>query len=171
MSTFTQQPTPRVCLPRALHDFVVEMAIAVHKRSIYPAGHPIMMGAVGLVYTRLAEVLQERADLSIGVAERRLIIAGVWSDADHPLLSEFAGRLSAHLVGAIRFARGVSREELDAFLDAAAQPVDEAMDPLGTRREASSDHVTLLPIAFERLGLLEGQTRAIDDGHENATWH
>ncbi|MCC6318667.1 MAG: hypothetical protein IT361_13380 [Gemmatimonadaceae bacterium] len=170
MPTHTPPSSPRVALPRELHDFVVEMAIAVHKRSIYPKGHPILQGSVEAVYMRLASILADRTDVPIGVADHRLIIDGAASDDAHPLLSEFAARLGNHLVGAFRFERGVTREELDRFLDEAAQPVDEMGEPFGARRDNGSEHVAVHPVAFERLGLLGHEVSAAPAEHENATW-
>ncbi len=132
----------------------MEMAVTVHKRAFYPAGHPILRGAVDGVYTRVAALLQEQQQLSVGVTDRRLLVDGSSSDEEHPLLSEFAVRMNEHQVGAFRLSPGVSRDEIDALLAAAAQPVDGPLPPLGQRTDLRLEHITLEPIAFDRLGML-----------------
>ncbi|MGQ0649996.1 MAG: hypothetical protein ACT4P7_20800 [Gemmatimonadaceae bacterium] len=169
MATSPPPPSPRAHLPRGLHDLVVEMAIAVHKRSIYPPGHPILDGASESVHARLAALLQTQEDLSVGVADRQLVIDGIATEDDHPL-AEFAARLAGHQVGAVRIVPGVTRDELDALLGAVSLAADETVEPLGRRGDASSAHITVFPIAFERLGMLSGDHAAIASGHEDVTW-
>lgn len=168
----TPHSTARPVLPRQLHDFVVELAIAVQKRTFYPATHPILQGAVEGVHTRLAEVLAASGELSLGVADRQFVVDGQESDEGHPLLSEFASRLGDHQVGAVRFTAGITRDELDAFVAGAASPADGEDEPFATRTGASTDHVTILPVAFDRLGLLDGDgdTATEARSHEEATW-
>ena len=73
-------------LSRELADFLVELSIALHKHAIYPAGHPLLTSAVDKVTRNLWALLQERPVLSIGIARRQLIIEGVATDPNHPLL-------------------------------------------------------------------------------------
>jgi hypothetical protein len=75
-------------LSRELGDFLVELAIALHKHAIYPVGHPLLDGAVDAVARTLLGLLAEYAVLSIGVARRQLVIEGVATDPNHPLLNE-----------------------------------------------------------------------------------
>ena len=83
--------TPTI-LSRDLADFLVEFSIALQKHAIYPAGHPLLNGAVEGVARRLDSLLVERMSLAIGVARRQLVIEGVATDPNHPLLQELAGR-------------------------------------------------------------------------------
>lgn len=165
-----RRPTPPTSalptLDRPLQELLVEMAVTVHKRAFYPSSHPILRGAVDGVYTRVVEVLQTNSVLAVGVAERRLLVDGASSDEDHPLLSEFALRLNEHQVGAFRLSPGVSREEVDAFLAAASQPVDGPLPPLGQRQDLKWNRIVVEPIAFDRLAMLGDGVR--DDGAEHA---
>jgi hypothetical protein len=137
-----------------LHELLVELAVAVHKRAIYPEGHPILRGASEGVHQHLEQLLREDPVVSIGVADRSLIVGGAPSSSEHPLLSEFASRLADHAVGAIRFLPGISREELHGFITEAAAPADGESGPLGFRRDVSWNCVAIEPMAFEHLGLL-----------------
>src|SRR5688572_12698707 len=99
-------------LSRELSDFLVELSIAMHKTAIYPPRHPLLESAVVGVERKLAGLLRERPTLSIGVARRQLIIEGVATDPNHPLLRELAERFHRHHLGALRFSSGVTAAEV-----------------------------------------------------------
>src|SRR3970282_2799224 len=99
-------------LPRDLHEALVEMAMAVQKRSSYPGGHPVRRGAVERVHNKLSAVLLGTPNLNLGVANRRLTLDGAASDPSHPHLGDLAARLAAHHVGGIRFIDGVHADAL-----------------------------------------------------------
>ena len=61
-------------LSRELAEFLMDLAIAMHKHAIYPPGHPLLDQAVDSVHVALARLLADRPALSIGVARRQLII-------------------------------------------------------------------------------------------------
>ena len=149
--------TPAV-LSRDLADFLVEFSIALQKHAIYPAGHPLLSGAVEGVARRLDSLLVERMSLAIGVARRQLVIEGVATDPDHPLLQELAGKLHRHHLGAVKFSRGIDRAELSDSLVTLGTEAARGAPPLGmTAAEVSSrwNHVRLFPLTYDRLELLD----------------
>jgi hypothetical protein len=150
-------PAPAV-LSRDLADFLVEFSIALQKHAIYPAGHPLLTGAVEGVARRLDSLLVERMSLAIGVARRQLVIEGVATDSNHPLLQELAGKLHRHHLGAVKFTRGVDRVELaDALVTLGAEAARGAA-PLGmTAAEVSArwSYVKIFPLTYDRLELLD----------------
>jgi hypothetical protein len=170
MTTDTPSPPARVSLPRGLHEFLVELAVAVHKRSIYPPGHPILRGAAEAVHNRLGALLPEEGELAIGVADRRLVVNGLTGDHEHPLLADFAARLAGHQVGAVRFLPGVTRDELEAFLAAIARPPDDGARAPAALPDSGSPHLKVHAVAFERLGLLAGGDAPPARSEERATW-
>ncbi len=147
-------------LSRELGDFLVELAIAMHKHAIYPAGHPLLDGAVDAVARTLLGLLAEYAMLSIGVARRQLVIEGVATDPNHPLLNELALRFHRHHVGAVKFERGVERAELADFLatlavDAGRNGVAIGLDPDSLRTRWKRIHA--FPLTYDRLELLDSE--------------
>lgn len=155
-------------LPRDLHEALVEMAMAVQKRAIYPGGHPVLRGAIERVHTKLAAVLLGTPNLNLGVADRRLMLDGAASDEAHPHLGDLAARLAAHHVGGIRFIGGVNSDELALFVGGLAASAEGGVPPLALRDDLIFAHITLEPLAFNRLGLLDGVSAAEDP--EDATW-
>lgn len=159
---------PPTTLPRDLHEALVELAMAVQKRAIYPGGHPVLHGAVERVHNKLAVVLVGTPNLNLGVAERRLTLNGAASDESHPHLGDLAARLGAHRVGGIRFMRGVNPDELALFIGGLAASAEGGAPALADRDDLIFAHITLEPVAFNRLGLLDGDSAAEDPG--DAVW-
>src|SRR5439155_1075262 len=89
-------PGGRATLSRDLADFLIELSIALHKHAMYPEGHPSLAPAAAAVTRRAAQLLEDRATVSLGVARNQLVIEGVATDPKHPVLRELAGRLHRH---------------------------------------------------------------------------
>jgi len=146
-------------LPRDLSDFLVELSITLNKHTIYPAGHPLLGVAIEGVANRLELLfIGARDSLSIGVARKQLIMEGVATDPQNPVLKELAERLHRHHVGALKFQRGVTRQELADSLSALAVDATRSEKPIGLDREALIDrwqHVHFFPLSYDRLQLIE----------------
>lgn len=146
-------------LSRELADFLVELSITLNKHAIYPQSHPLLDVAVDGVANRLGTLfVGERDSLSIGVARRQLIIEGVATDPLNPVLKELAQRLHEHHVGAVKFVRGIGRDELaQALATLAIDPV-RAEKPIGLDTERIGElwqHVRFFPLTYDRLQLIE----------------
>jgi hypothetical protein len=149
-------------LSRDLADFLIELSITLNKHAIYPSSHPLLAGAVDGVANRLAVLfVDERESLSIGVARKQLIIEGVATDPLNPVLKELAQRLHQHRIGAVKFMRGMGREELgEALAGLAIDPI-RSERPIGLDTERVAElwpHVRFFPLTYDRLQLIE------DDG-------
>lgn len=146
-------------LSRDLADFLIELSITLNKHAIYPTRHPLLDVAIDGVANRLALLFnQERDSLSIGVARRQLIIEGVATDPQNPVLKELAQRLHKHHVGAVKFIRGIAREELAAVLAALAIDPLRSEKPIGHNIERVGEmweHVRFFPLTYDRLQLIE----------------
>jgi hypothetical protein len=149
-------------LSRDLADFLVELSITLNKHAIYPSSHPLLDQAVDGVANRVGLLfVGERESLSIGVARRQLIIEGVATDPLNPVLKELAQRLHEHRVGAVKFVRGLGREELAHALAALAVDPIRSGKPIGLDTERVGElwpHVRFFPLTYDRLQLIE------DDG-------
>lgn len=153
-------------LSRDLADFLVELSITLNKHAIYPSSHPLLDQAVDGVANRVGLLfVGGRESLSIGVARRQLIIEGVATDPLNPVLKELAQRLHEHRIGAVKFVRGLGRDELaDALAALAIDPVRSGK-PIGLDTERVGElwpHVRFFPLTYDRLQLIE------DDGTPEA---
>jgi hypothetical protein len=165
-------------LPKELADFLMDLAVALHKHAIYPPGHPLLDHAVDSVHAALARLLADRPALSIGVARRQLIIEGVATDSDHPLLAELAGKLHRHHLGAVKLLPGITRPELSDALAVVGLEAQRDAQPIGMQPELLHSrwtHVKLFPLTYDRLELLdedlEGESaRGVRSGHAAQLW-
>jgi hypothetical protein len=162
-STPTSPPTGggEKVLSRELSTFLVEFSIALHKNQIYPPGHPHLTTALLGFTDRVHALLASRPSLSIGVARKQLVIEGVATDPDNPLLKELALKLHRHQLGAVKILPDVADHELAEFLALLVQDPYLTSRPLG--RSDSTDlrrwpNLWLFPLAYDQLELVE------DDG-------
>jgi hypothetical protein len=161
-STPSPSPRPAVAtLSRELADFLVELSITLNKHAIYPQSHPLLHGAVDGVANRLGMLfVGERESLSIGVARRQLIIEGVATDPLNAVLKELAERLHEHHVGAVKFLRGIGRDELGNVLAALSIDPTRSEKPIGLDLEHVGEmwqHVRFFPLTYDRLQLIEDE--------------
>jgi hypothetical protein len=155
-------------LSRDLADFLIELSIALHKNAIYPPGHPLLGGAVDALALRLIRLLQERESLSLGVARQQLVIEGVVTAGSNSLLRDLAQRLHRHHLGAVKFLRGVARDEVADLLRTIAADAERSVTPLGLRAPEELRrwaHIRAFPLTYDQLELAtDGQSGQAGNG-------
>ena len=158
--------TRMATLARDLSDFLVEFSIVLHKRALYPHGHPHLQESAARFVSRLESLLEHRDGLTIGIARHQLIIGGVATDARNALLSDLARRLHRQRIASIRFKRGAGLDEIDGLLRNLSGELGEETGPLGLQleRAASWQHIQLQAPELGRLLLNEDG----DEGTEEA---
>jgi hypothetical protein len=157
-------------LARDLSDFLIEFSIVLHKRSLYPNGHPHLQESAERFVNRLGSLLEHRESLMIGVARHQLIISGVATDPHNALLSDLARRLHRQRVASIRFQRGVTLAEIDELLRNLSGELGEDVGPLGMdlARTASWRHVQVQAPELGRLLLDESGDGAASESPAGA---
>ena len=152
----------RAALSRELSEFLIEFSIGVHRFSMYPSNHPSLRPIVESIIVHLADLLTPGTPMSIGVANRQLIIEGVSTDRKHPVLSDLARRLHEQQIGAISIAHGVRATGIEGLLGTLAAAGQEDGEPLGLMGDdiPSWPHIQLHPIGFDRLRMVEGEGTA-----------
>lgn len=158
-------PGKREGLPPDLQELIQELALAVHKRGIYPAAHPMLHGAVDALAHRFHDVLSARGPVSLGVSRRGLVVDGIATDEKNTLLADLAERLYEHELGVITVLPSVQRTTLDEFIEAISTSPSRGADPLGASGRLQLSRwpdLVLTRVAFERLELMGQQTDAAD---------
>lgn len=161
----------RTTLSRELGEFLIELSIAVNRTAMYPQGHPSQEEGAAVVVHRLATLLYDRPTLSIGVAQKQLVIEGVATDARNPVLSSLAGRLHEHHIGALVFHSGATPGEVLGALRLLAREPEKGALPLGLGHPELLDvgpRVRLYPLTFERLELLDADGSEESDDPDRA---
>jgi hypothetical protein len=157
-------PPEKAALSRELADFLIELSIALHKHAMYPEGHPSLAPAAAGVTRRAEHLFEARTTLALGVARQQLVIEGVATDPKNPLLSELAGRLHRHHLGAVTFHRGLRVSEVVDVLKTLAVEAERTGEPLGLgppEQLRAWDHIRLHPVTYERLELLQEDEQAV----------
>ena len=143
----------RVSLSRDLSEFLIELSIALHRHSMYPSGHPALVPAIESVTRRAEHLLQDRPQIAFGVARRQLIIDGVTTDPEQPVLRRLADGLHRHHIGAVSIMRGIESQELGEALHALSAEPDRD-GPLGLQKTVASwPHLKIHPLTFDGLAL------------------
>ena len=158
-------------LARELADFLVEFSIVLHKRSMYPAGHPHLQDSADRFVRRMNLLLQSRESVTLGVARHRLVIDSVTTDANNALLRDLAHRLHRHRIAAVHLSRGATLEEIEGLLLALSADPQRGDGPVGKRLERIGPwaHIRLRPVGYDRFELQAPASDADSDSDEPAT--
>ncbi|MFT5433314.1 MAG: hypothetical protein ACI9OJ_004020, partial [Myxococcota bacterium] len=143
-------------LGKEISDLLIELSIAVHRYSMYPLDHPSLEPAASNVRARLEPMLARRPEVSLGIAQRQLVIDGVATDERNPVLTDLAKRLHKHQIGAITFTEEVSVTSLEGLLETLAIETEREGDPIGLRPKDDIPNwpgVRLVPVGYAELML------------------
>ncbi len=168
-SRSAREKTADITLSRKLADFLVELSIALHKRSIYPDGHPYLRSSADRFADRVATLLEGRDSITIGVARDRLVIESATTDPGNALLRDLAHRLHRHQLASISFSQGASLSEIDDLLVALGTDPERGDGPLGRRLAVVAPewkHVQLRSAGYSQLTLEDDADR--DGGSADA---
>ena len=147
-------------LARELTDFLVELSVALHRRAMYPGGHPSLATAEQRVMRRVTPLLADTPVLAVGVARDQLVIDGVATDPKHHLLRGLAQRLHEHRLAGFRFQEGLTTDEVTGFLQRLARdPEEHVREPLSVPGTSNSPwpHIGVYRQSYERLELADGE--------------
>jgi hypothetical protein len=142
-------------LSRDLADFLVEFSIVLHKRAMYPAGHPHLQNSAVRFFNRTSALLEGHESVTLGVARHRLVIESVTTDPNNALLRELAHRLHRHRIASVQLMRGASLEEVESVLEALSADPQRGDGPVGRRlgKVATWEHVRLRAMGFDKFTL------------------
>jgi hypothetical protein len=150
----------RATLSRELADFLVEFSIVLHKRSMYPPGHPHLQDSADRFLRRMNDLLEGRESVTLGVARHRLVIETVTTDANNALLRDLAQRLHRHRVASVHFTRGATPSEIEGLLIALSADPQRADGPVGKRldRVGPWSHIRLRAVGYDQFALQEADS-------------
>jgi hypothetical protein len=157
-----------VSLSRELADFLVEFSIVLHKRSMYPAGHPHLQDSADRFVRRLNALLEVRDAVTLGVARHRLLIESVTTDPNNALLRDLAYRLHRHRIASLHLSRGATGEEIESLLAALSSDPKRGDGPLGKRLDRAGPwtHIRLRPVGYDRFKLRDSESGSDEESGE-----
>jgi hypothetical protein len=158
------KPRNVASLSRELADFLIEFSIVLHKRSMYPAGHPHLREAAERFARRLNALLDNRESVTLGVARHRLVIETATTDPKNALLRDLAYRLHRHRIAAVHLTRGATAEEIEDVLAAVSANPQRGDGPIGKRldRVGPWNHIRLRPVGYDKFILQDPDAGASD---------
>ena len=152
-------PGARASPPRDVTEFLIELSVALHKHAMYPEGHPSLGPAAEGVTRHAERLLGDRELLAFGVARHQLIIDGVATDAQQPVLRRLAEGLHRHHLGAVSLLRGLQPTEVAIALRAlSGEPDRDGPLPLSGGQLPGCDHIRLHLLTFEGLTIVGGDS-------------
>ena len=149
--------TAGASLSRELTAFLVEFSVSLHKHAIYPSGHPSLEPAAARVTAVAARLLQSRSTLAFGVARHQLIIDGVATDSNQPVLRRLAETLHRHNLGAMSIQPGVESHEIYAAFRFLSEEPAAASDDAPPAHLPEWRHLRFHPLTLDRLQIVEGE--------------
>jgi len=163
------KPRNVTSLSRELADFLIEFSIVLHKRSMYPAGHPHLRESAERFARRLNALLDHRESVTLGVARHRLVIETVTTDPKNALLRDLAHRLHRHRIAAVHLTRGATAEEIEDVLAALSADPQRGEGPIGSRldRVGPWNHIRLRPVGYDKF-ILQDPDASRDHSDEPA---
>jgi hypothetical protein len=133
----------------------VEFSIVLHKRSMYPLGHPHLQNSAVRFVNRVSSLLEGRESVTLGVARHRLVIESVTTDPNNALLRDLAHRLHRHRIASVQLMRGATLEEVEGALTALSEDPQRGDGPIGLRlnKVGPWDHIRLRGMGFDKFTL------------------
>jgi hypothetical protein len=149
------QKPDRHRLSGELGEYLISLSVALQRHAMYPDGHPSLGPVVDGVVRRAQRLLEDRSSLAFGVARRQLVVEGVTTDPEHPVLRRLAEELHRHHLGAVTVSRGVHTAEIREVLRVlASEPERAGAAGLTSGRAQDWPHVKLHPLTFDGLAIV-----------------
>jgi hypothetical protein len=148
-----------------IHEFLLALALAVHRASIYPEGHPLVAGLMGSVEGKAKGAFTVGRGFFLGVAGRDLVLDEAPVEHTSPLLRDLVRRLRERHLGGVTFLPGVRAEELRDLFRILSK--DSGWGSASVPLPLDSDHLRFHPLDFDRLILdvdaeEDGRPRAVE---------
>lgn len=160
----------RLVLSRELSEFLMDLLGAHQRHQMYPEGHPLLDPSVKNVLRRLEAIFLERDSLAIGISPNQLLIAGIPTDPNHPVLRDLAGRLHRANIGALKFYRGVGHLEIVGFLRVLAAEIAPGSEAQHDEPRGQWPNIRLFPLSYDYLALLEEEREEEADPKRAEGW-
>lgn len=157
MQQAARRDDPPSALPPAVAEFLIEFSVSLHRRAMYPAGHPFLQSAAERLLAKARAMLATEASVAFGVASDRLVQDGAVTDPRNSVFRELADKLHRHQLATLRISRGVSADEISRLVGLLS--ADPASYPRGGLLAAARglEHVELQTINYGRIVLGEGE--------------
>ncbi len=147
---------PDTRLPQsAVEELPRRLAAALRASQLYTPGHPIIARNTAAFGASLSEILARQPKATLGLIGEELVVQGVPVARAAETLGDLMKRLRVAGVERMTFDRGVTDEELTAFVEALAGLTGQAAEDTGT---LAFPHIRVGRIEADRPGAAPDQT-------------
>jgi len=99
---------------------IKELSLAIKTMAIYPSDHPAIKASVERLHATIQGLLEESRELRLEIAQKNLLVDGRFLDKSNEIFIDFAFQFHRRGVASVTFKKGLSAEELKAFLEVAS---------------------------------------------------
>ena len=137
-------------LPANLVELLLELAIGLHRYSIYPSDHPSVVTLGERLARRINAYTAREGAIHVGVADGRLVVGDGATDPGHPILRDLARKARDRQVGGFVLLPQMASVDIELFLQGmCVEPEGTLMPKMDTER------IRLLPPGYDRLQLAD----------------
>jgi HEAT repeats len=145
---------------KLLTEAIIELNISRKNVGIYPPGHIQIANSIERTYQILQNMLEIRAEMTLGVAKDTLLVGQDYLDKKNPVYRDFALSLSQHEIASITFIRGLEKDELVRFQRILTTKPEEIRGSGGITKvmaDADIPHIRIQSIDYDRFHFTEEQ--------------
>jgi HEAT repeat protein len=158
---------------RLLSDFIFELTISRRCVSSYPKGHPLILASMKRVMNLLAQLLEYRKEITLGVARDSLIFEQKLLDQKNPVYRDYAKILFSHSIAAVTFEKNLEEEELLQFNEILSRNRENIRENGGisqTAHDAGIRHLQVKTVSYDLLRVVENdQIESQGDDKKSST--
>jgi len=143
-----------------LSEAVIELNISRKNVGIYPPGHIQIAKSIERTYQILQNMLEIRAEMTLGVAKDTLLVGQDYLDQKNPVYRDFALSMSQHEIASVTFIRGLEKDELVRFqriLTTKPEDIRGSGGIIKVMADADIPHIRIQSIDYDRFHFTEEQ--------------
>lgn len=117
-----------------LRNMIRQLNVALVNMKVYAPDHPTASGSFQRSYDALKKILEQKAELALGVVENTLIVDESPVEESDSLVVKFIEELKSRNIEGIVFYTDIAQEEFKTFLDCLSQEPEQLIDEGGAQK-------------------------------------
>ncbi|MDH3222224.1 MAG: hypothetical protein OEO23_00800 [Gemmatimonadota bacterium] len=153
-------------LPANLVELLLELAIGLHRYTIYPPDHPSVLKLGERLARRINTYTAREGAIHVGVADGRLVVGEGATDPTQPILRDLAKKARERNVGGFVLLPQMATVDVELFLKGMSEDPEDGLMP-----RVETERIRLLPPGYDRLQLADPDLMGGDPGSRaNDLW-
>jgi hypothetical protein len=162
-------------MPSQMTEFLVRLAVALHRHSMYPSGHPALATEAAKLLEHLTQVVAAGDALRIKVLPDALVVGDWITPPKHPRLEALAKWLHGHQLLSVTLRSECGEKELHDFLTTIGiepQQADTALGAASAEQLERWPNILVEPVPYDAIsrGSEDGEDGRVDAADVNRFW-